>query len=163
MAWENLSEDIAEEFSDNRRLGWVTGFRIIQRSEAAELVRTQGLAQRRRGLRRRRRFLQLLDGSRPSRCARLRCTNLLPAGVRRGAPAKFCSRACALAEKAARLVVPRQLRKCTAPGCGAEFATHGRRTTCSNACRQRAWYYRKGGTTGAKDAGAGDSTQEKAV
>lgn len=50
MAWENLSEDIAEEFSDNRQLGWVEGFSVIQRAlPRAPRLRATPNPQRHRG------------------------------------------------------------------------------------------------------------------
>lgn len=165
MAWEDLEQDIAEEFSDNRRLGWIdSGFSVIRRAVPKSHVRPVECTLRRkrgprpedaawrRGWRARRRFVALLEGRLFQRCQRPDCCNLLPP-PKRGAPQRFCSRPC----KDWRPPL-RHTRTCTQ--CPTVFTTRGRRTTCSNACRQRAWYYRRAGTAGASAGGAGTGAQE---
>lgn len=154
MAWEDLEADIAEEFSDNRRIGWVDGgFSFFRREVRAPAIRPPKgppkgprrhkphryrpwEAAWRRGWRARRRFLALLEGRTPHRCQGYWCCNLLNPKVREGAPQRFCNRLCSIR-------VPLVERQCAAPGCSNAFTTHGRRTTCSNACRQRAWQEKK--------------------
>jgi hypothetical protein len=154
MAWEDLEADIAEEFSDNKRMGWIAGgftyFKRTGRLEAWSFKprRNRGYRPRstiwRRGWRAKRRLLALLAGRVVHRCQGYQCHNLL-APMQRGAPQLYCSKRCGRR-------VAREERKCSAPKCPVVMFAHSRRATCSNACRQRAWYHRNGGTSGASGA-----------
>lgn len=138
MAWEDLEQDIAEELGD-QRLGWVdSGFTVFRRSTRPGWYRhdhqiSDAAYQRRKRARRRELWIAL--GRLSIRCERPECCNLLKP-MKRGAPQRFCSPEC----KAWRPSKPRVVRQCSE--CPTTFETHGRRTTCSNACRQRAWYRR---------------------
>lgn len=163
MAWEDLEQDIAEEFSDVRNAGWasdgfiVRSFYIRKRPdrnrEAATRRHRSSDATYQRGKRARRRWLRVATGQLSVRCERPGCFSLLQP-MKRGAPQRFCSRAC----KDWRPAKPHVTRQCSQ--CPAMFTTHGRRTTCSNACRQRAWYYRRAGTAGASAGRGATRVQE---
>jgi hypothetical protein len=165
MAWEDLEQDIADEFSDNRRFVWSdtdgdrryveSGFLVFRRSTRppprSAHQQTDAAYQRRK--RARRRELWIAVGRLSIRCERPGCRNLLEP-MKRGAPQRFCSSKCKDWKPPKRKVV----RRCSE--CPTTFETHGRRTTCSNACRQRAWYYRRAGTTGASAGGGATGAQE---
>lgn len=150
MSWDNLEADIAEEFSDTRRPGWVdSGFLVFRRSVRGPAVRApkreRGYrsweAAWRRGWRARRRFLALLEGRAPHKCQGYGCCNLLRSIRKPGGLQRFCSRLCSIR-------VVRVERTCSAPGCANTFTGNARKTVCSNACRQRAWQDKKrGGAT----------------
>lgn len=181
MAWENLCEDIEEEFSDNRRLGWVdSGFSFIRRKgrppRCPDVTRTKReRADTRRCLRARaRQISRLASGDRPSRCAKPGCCNLLPIIPRGGGHQRFCSSGCCKSSKWVRLKRAQRARRrageyasgarptrCTGPGC--DELLHPAKTKiplyCSDKCGARARrHQRNGGTTGGGAARAADAT-----
>lgn len=137
MAWEDLQEDLADLFSglqarDARDQTLHLSRRFQGSGSAAEARRIEAERMRRR---RRRAWAQkIASGVISATCQRPGCSTPLPVGVQRGAPRRFCSRAC----KDWRQPQPATLRQCAAPGCTAQCASK----TCSNRCRQRLWYWR---------------------
>lgn len=93
MAWENLDEDIATEFSDNRSLDWKSSrYRVF--SSTTDPTKWKHAGTLRRARARHRQISQLLAGARPSRCAGPGCANLLPVIPPGGEHQRFCSSRC---------------------------------------------------------------------
>lgn len=88
-----------------------------------------------RAKRERRRVRRLSSGELPTRCQWEGCHNLLR--FRGGKPPRYC---CKVLHGGYKPRVPVEQRVCEAPGCGEPFTTKRGKRTCSNACRQRAWY-----------------------
>lgn len=168
MAWEDLEEDIAEEFSDNRRLGWEeTGFRFFRRAVSRYLSpkstreRCDEANARRRAARETAATLEFYSGKRLTRCAGPRCCNLLPIRAYGGGPRqRFCSYRCRKSVTWARLKRAQRARRnahallsgariihCTASEC-CNFLPIVRklgqpRKFCSKECRDRAQSQRR--------------------
>lgn len=169
MAWENLDEDIAEEFSDNRRLGWVEGFSFIRRKgrpdhcPAAAHTRREKANARRRARRRAVQLSRLQRGERPSGCGARGCCNLLPIIPLGGSHQRFCSERCCKGSKWVRLKRAYRARRraaayasgarptvCTAPDCDRRLPPAKTKVPlyCSEKCGARARRQRARSTPG---------------
>lgn len=171
MAWENLDEDIAEEFSDNRRLGrFDSGFSFIRRKgrpdpcpNAAQTRREKANA-RRRARRTAVQFSRLQRGERPVSCQACGCYNLLPIIPLGGGHQRFCSERCCKKSKWVRLKRAQRARRraaayasgarptvCTAPGCSNRLPPARTKIPlyCSEKCGARVRRQRARSTPGA--------------
>jgi len=172
MAWENLAEELEEEFSDNRRLGWVpSGFSFIRRTgraaacpQAARTRQDRANASR-RSQRQNARLAWLVNGERATQCAGKDCCNLLPLIPLGGCHQRYCSKGCRERPKQVRLKRAQRARRraakyasgewptrCTGPGCDRPLSPikTKRPLYCSEKCGARARrLQRKGGTAGA--------------
>lgn len=139
---------ILEAIAAARASGWEPSLILVVRRKRREPItpeeaRRRHLARGAKRLRRRRasrRYSRHAAQELPARCQWEGCHNLLRfRGM--GPPPRYCSKT--FHPGYWRKVQPTP-RKCAAPGCEVVLQALGKKRACSNACRQRAWYHRRG-------------------
>lgn len=138
---------ITEALAAAREEGWEPSLILVVRKKrrkplAPEEAHRRYLARcakRLRGKRARRRDVRYASQDLPARCQWEGCHNLLRFRGR-GHPPRYCSKV--FHSGYWRRVQPTE-RKCAGPGCEVVLQALGKKRTCSNACRQRAWYHRQ--------------------